>query len=301
MTEVVEARDVETRDINRYSDEEITWLPFSGLAVVALGFAIVALLTIGFPVLAASGFVALLTGFIAMRRCGEGRKMSGYRLAQFAVFLATAGIVMGLGHKFGRRSWLAHVAWKHEQQMIDYIHNDLLEELHSTCLAPEYRPEEGTDLMLAYTRKEVPDQHMKSLVSNINFWLSFLPMSRFCEDELNGTFVYESLIKSRQEGREWKVTHRYLYQPKSTALEPIRVDFELTRKDYVLGKRYLWRANLRWVATGIPEDAKPELGQAKETFEPRKYYKRKATSLQAEPVNPSPELPPGNNSGGGAG
>jgi hypothetical protein len=296
MTEVVESG-----DRTRYRDEEITWLPFSGLAVVALCFAIPALLTIGFPVLAVSGFVALVTGFIAMRRCGEGRKMSGYRVAQFAVFLATAGIVMGLGHRFGKRGWLAHVSWKHEQRLIDYIHNDLLEELHSTCLAAGSRPGEGTDLVQFYTRKDVPAQHMKSPVSNINFWLSVLPMSRFCEDELNGTFVYESLIKSRQEGREWKVTHRYLYQPKSTALEPLRFDFEMTRQDYVLGKRYLWRSNLRWVPTGIPEGAKPELGQTRETLEPRKYYKRKAASLKAEPVNPSPESTPGDNAGGGAG
>lgn len=282
---------IEERDVSQYADDDISWLPFSGLAVVALGFAIPSLLTIGTPVMAVSGFVALVTGFVAMQRCDGGRKMSGYRVAQFAVFLATVGIVMGLGHRFARRGWLARVSWQHEQQLLEYIRNDMLEEVHSTCLAAAARPEEGTDLVQFYTRKDVPPLHMKSPVVNINFWLSVLPMSRFCEDELNGTFIYEGLIKSRQEGREWKVTHRYLYQPKSTSLEPIRFDFEMTRQDYVIGKRYLWRANLRWVPTGIPEGAKPELGRAKEDPKTRKYYKRKGSSLTAEPVEPPPKLP----------
>jgi hypothetical protein len=267
--------DAPSNQLLREQGTEITYRPFSPLALLAFIFGLLSLLTIVSFAFLLVGIAGLAVGLVAMLGCAEGRARSGYNIARAGVFLAAAGLTMGLGHHFGRISWMGHVARRNAEQLIAYIENDQLEEAHSLALAYFMRPQPGTDLIAYYMSKDVPKGHQAPPVVDLNHWLSLHPPASMCKDELRGRHEYVGYQKHATTQLDEQVVLRYRYHPASPDIQPFEYDIDLKRTLVRPPTGAQWRAQLESVVVLTGNEKPVRETVTKFSLEPRKRYRSK--------------------------
>jgi hypothetical protein len=256
--------------------------PFNPLSLLAFLLALLGLLSITSNAFVAPGILALVVGFIAAKRCDGGRRMTGYRIAMAALFLAALGLAMGVGHRTGRNYWLVSIARSHAETMFDYLKKDWLEELVSIGAEPGFRPESGVDLVEWYERTEELDGGTPPPVVTINFWMSIPPWREMIADELNGTHRYiaaEELYVERKNLE--RLVLRYRYEPANPRMNAFDYLIQFQRYDYQGSPAAHWRA---WMVAIPPKAGDPVPASIPRNLEPRKRIRRADPGGQSLPA-----------------
>ncbi len=261
-------------------DSEIGYRPFSPLALVAILLSLFAFLTIAHPAFVLPGLAALVVGVIAAMRCDHGRRMSGYRLALAAVFLATAGISLGFGHRAGRNFWLCITARDLAKTVFDDVHEDLLEEVLAYATEPLYRQPAGTDMVNYYASTTVSPGMRLPPSGEINVWMELPPFKWMVDDELNGVNEYVGVetIPLKKRNSETFVL-RYRYRPATPDLPPFEYEVHFERFPYYKLSSAYWRI---WFEGITEKGGKPERATLRPSIQPRKRIRRPADRIPEE-------------------
>ncbi len=265
--------DSPSNQLLREQGTEIEYLPFNPLALLAVVFGLLSLLTFVSFAFLPVGMAGMIVGVVAMIGCNEGRTRSGYNFARAAVLLSALGLAMGLGHHFGRLGWLVHVARGHAAKMIAFVEEDRLEEAHSFAYEFYMRPEPGTNLIEYYMSTEVPKGHQSPPAASLNIWMTMHPLNIMCEDELRGKHEYVGFQDYKTSQLEENIILRYRYVPASSDIKPILYDIDLKRSIRKPPIGTQWHADFKGVVVLTGNDVPVRHTLTQFSAAPRKRFK----------------------------